>query len=91
MLKNISPYCGYSPNFPFFLLLSEHKQCNNTATTSNSENARSRMVANLRGSVGTRTKEDESSTERVWAAGCHHVTALSRLPRVLKHMNRLFL
>jgi len=91
LLKIISPYCGYLPTFPFFLLLSEHKHCDNAATNSNSENARSRMVANLRGSVGTRTKEDEPSTERVWAAGFHHVTARSRLPRVLKHKNCLFL
>ena len=49
------------------------------------------MVASLRGSVGTGTKEDESSTGRVWAAGFHHVTAHSRLARVLKIMNRLFL
>jgi len=61
------------------------------ATNSNSENARSRMVASLRGNVGTGTKEDESSTGRVWAAGFHHVTARSRLARVLKLMNRLFL
>jgi hypothetical protein len=32
------------------------------------------MVASLLGSVGTGTKEDESSTGRVWAAGFHHVT-----------------
>jgi hypothetical protein len=38
----------------------------------------------LRGSVGTGTKEDESSTGRVWAAGIHHVTARFRLARVLK-------
>jgi len=38
--------------------------CDNTATNSNSENARSRMVASLRGSVGTGTKEDESSIAR---------------------------
>jgi len=48
------------------------------------------MVARLRGSVGTGTK-DESSTGRVWAAGFHRVTAHSRLARVLKLMNRLFL
>jgi hypothetical protein len=36
-------------------------------------------------------KEDESSTGRIWAAGFHHVTARSRLARVLKLMNRLFL
>jgi hypothetical protein len=33
----------------------------------------------LWGSVGTGSKEDESSTERVWAAVFHHVTARSRL------------
>jgi len=41
--------------------------------------------------VGTGTKEDESSTGRVWAAGFHHVTARSRVARVFKLMNRLFL
>jgi hypothetical protein len=40
------------------------------------------MVASLRGSVGTGTKEDESSTGRVWAAEFHHVTARSGLGRV---------
>jgi hypothetical protein len=44
----------------------------------------------LRGSVSTGAKEDESSTGRVWAAGFHHITARSRLTRVLKLMNRLF-
>jgi hypothetical protein len=34
-------------------------------------------------------KEDESSTGRVWAAGFHHVTARSRLARVLKLTNVL--
>jgi len=48
------------------------------------------MVASLRGSVGTGTEEDESSTGRVWAAGFHHVTARSRLARVFKLQNRLF-
>jgi len=91
LLKNILAYCGYSPTSPFFLLLSEHKHCDIAATNLNSENARSKMVASLRGSVGTGTKEDESSTGRVWAAGFHHVTAHSRLARVLKIMNRLFL
>ena len=33
------------------------------------------MVASLRRSVGTWSKEDESSTGRVWAAGFRHVTA----------------
>jgi hypothetical protein len=46
-------------------LLSEHKHCDNAATNSNSENARSRMVASLRGSVGAGTKEDELSTGHV--------------------------
>ena len=41
--------------------------------------------------MGTGTKEDESSTGRVWAAGFHHVRARSRLARVLRLMNRLFL
>jgi hypothetical protein len=57
--KNILAYCGYSPTSPFFLLLSEHKRCDNAGTNSNSENARSRMMASSRGSVGTGTKEDE--------------------------------
>jgi len=49
------------------------------------------MVVSLRGSVGPGTKEDESSTGRVWAAVFHHVTARPRLVRVLKLMDRLFL
>jgi hypothetical protein len=40
------------------------------------------MVASLRGSLGTGTKEDESNTGRVWAAIFPHVTARSRLARV---------
>jgi len=70
--------------------LSEHKNCDNAATNSNSQNARSRMLARLPGSVGTGTTEDESSAGRVWAAGFHHFTARSAW-RVLKLMNRLFL
>jgi hypothetical protein len=61
------------------------------ATNSNSVNARSRMAASLQGSVGTGTKEDESSNGHVWVAGFHHVTAHSQLACVLKLMNRLFL
>jgi hypothetical protein len=72
-------------------LLSEHKHCDNAATNSNSENARSRIVVSSRGSVGTGTKEDESSTGPVWAAGFHHVAASSRLARVFKLMNRSIL
>jgi len=49
------------------------------------------MVVSLGGSVGMGTKEDESSTERVGAAGFHHVTARFRLASVLKLKNRLFL
>jgi hypothetical protein len=45
----------------------------------------------LQGSVSTGAKEDESSTGRVWAAVFHHVPARSRLARVLKLMNRLFI
>jgi hypothetical protein len=41
--------------------------------------------------VGTGVKEDESSTGYVLVAGFHHVTARSRLARVLKLMNPLFL
>jgi hypothetical protein len=37
-----------------------------------------------------RGKEDESSTGRIWAVGFRHITACSRLVRVLKLMNRLF-
>jgi len=32
-------------------------------------------VASLRGSVGKAVKQDESNTERVWAAGFHYVGA----------------
>jgi len=71
--------------------LSEHKHCDNAATNANSENARSRMMASLRGIVGTGTKVDESSTGSIWAAGFHHVTARSRLARVSKLMNRSFI
>ena len=91
LVKNILAFYGYSPTFPFFLLLSEHKHCDNVATNSNSKNARSRMAANLPGNVGTGAKEDESSYGRVWAARFHHVTDRSRLARVLKLTNRLFL
>ena len=49
------------------------------------------MVASLRGIVATGTKEDESSTGRVWAAGLHHVAARSRLARVWKLLNRFFI
>jgi hypothetical protein len=41
--------------------------------------------------VSKGANEDESSTGRVWAAGFHHVTAGSRLARVLKLINPLFL
>jgi hypothetical protein len=45
----------------------------------------------LWGSVGTGTKEDESSTRRIFGAGFRHGTARCRLARVLKLMNRLFI
>jgi hypothetical protein len=89
-VKKILAYRRYSPTSPFFLLPSE-KHCDNAATNSNSENARSRLVEGLRGSVGTDTKEDKLTTGRVWSAGFHHVTVRSRLERVLKLSNRLFL
>ena len=66
------------------MLFSANKIRNYAATNSNSENARSRMLASLRGGVGMVTKEDESSTGRVWAAGFHHFTARSRLARVFE-------
>jgi len=72
-------------------LLFEYKYCDNAANDLNSENARIRMVASLQGSVGTVTKEDESNTWHIWAAGFHHVTACSHLAHVLKLTNRLFL
>jgi hypothetical protein len=90
LLKNILAYCGYSLTSPFFLLLSEHKHCNNMATNLNSENTRSRMVASLRGNIGTGTKEDESSIGCDWATGFHHVMAHSLLARVLKLTNCYF-
>jgi hypothetical protein len=45
----------------------------------------------LLGSVSTGAKVDESSTGHIWAAGFYHVTARSRLARVPKLMNCLFL
>jgi hypothetical protein len=44
--------------------------------TSRTLEAECRQV--LRGNVCTGTKEDESTTGHVWAAGFHHVTARSR-------------
>jgi hypothetical protein len=44
----------------------------------------------LRGSVSTETKEDESSTGRIWTAGFHQVTFRSRLALVLKLINLCF-
>jgi hypothetical protein len=41
--------------------------------------------------MGTGTKEDESSTGCVWAAGFHHVMARSCLARILKLVDCLFL
>jgi nicotinamide mononucleotide (NMN) deamidase PncC len=70
--------------------LSEHKHCNNPATTV-IQTARSKMVVSLRGSMGTGKKKDDPSIGRVWAAGFHHDTARSRLARVFKLMNHLFL
>ena len=51
-VKKYLSQCGYSPTYPFFLFLSEPKHCDNVATNSNSENARSRMVANSAGKRG---------------------------------------
>jgi hypothetical protein len=72
-------YCWYSQTSPFFLLLAEHRHCDNVATNLSSNNAGSRMVTSLWGSVGTGTKQDKSSTGCIWAAGFHHVTPHSCL------------
>jgi hypothetical protein len=45
----------------------------------------------LRGNVGMGTKEDESSTGRIWADGFHHVTACFHMTCILKLMTHLFL
>jgi hypothetical protein len=45
----------------------------------------------MRGRMSSGAKEDESSTERFWAAVFHYVTAHPRLVHVLKFMNRVFL
>jgi len=76
-VKSILAYCEYSLTSSSFLFLSEHKHCDNVATNSSSEKARSRMLASLQGSVGVETKEDESNTGCVWAAGFHHVMVRS--------------
>ena len=49
------------------------------------------MVASLQGSMSMGTKEDESNTGRVLAAGFHLITARSHFKHVLKLMNPLFL
>jgi hypothetical protein len=41
--------------------------------------------------VGTGTKEDESGTGRIWAAGFQHAMGCSHLARVLKLVNQLVL
>jgi hypothetical protein len=61
------------------------------ATNANSEMLEAEWRQVLRGSVDMGTKEDESSTGHIWAAGFHHVTARSRLAQVLKLMNHLLL
>jgi hypothetical protein len=91
LLKSTLAYCGYSQSSTFFLMLSEHRHCDNAATNWNSGNARSRIVASLRGSVGTGTEEGELSTWRFWAAGFHSVTSRSLMARVFELMNSLIL
>jgi hypothetical protein len=56
--------------------------CDNAKINANSQNARSTMEESSAGNTGT--KEEESSTGRVWAAGFRYVTARSRLARVFK-------
>jgi hypothetical protein len=45
----------------------------------------------LRASVSTGTKEDDSSTWRVWVVGFDHVTAHSHFARTLNLMTHLFI
>jgi len=45
----------------------------------------------VQGSLGMGTKEDESSTGHVWAAGFCHVMARSHLVHILKLINHLFI
>jgi hypothetical protein len=45
----------------------------------------------LRGGLSTVTKKYESSTGRAWGAVFYHITARSRLGRLLNPMNLLFL
>ena len=75
LLKNILACFGYSATFPFFLFLFEHKHFDNATTNSNSENARSRMVASLQGNKCTGTKEDESSLG-CWISPCYGLLSL---------------
>jgi hypothetical protein len=68
LLKTILANFGSSPACPFLLLLSEHKHCDNVATNSNSENARSRLVASLRCKRGY---WDKGRRVKYWARlGC---------------------
>jgi hypothetical protein len=48
------------------------------------------MEASFAVSVSTGANEEELGTGGVWAAGFHLVTARSRLTRVLKVINHLF-
>ena len=48
-------------------------------------------MASLRGRVDKETNENESRSERNCAAEFHHINARSRLARVVKLMNCLFL
>jgi hypothetical protein len=61
------------------------------ATNANSENARSRMEASFVGKCVYGLKEDGSTTGHIRAAGFHHIMACSRLARVLKLMDCLFI
>jgi len=68
LLKDILAYCGYSPTSPFFLLLSEHKHCDNAATNTNSENAISRKVGKF---ARKRGYGDKGRWVKYWAPlGC---------------------
>ena len=75
---------------PFFFFFPKHKHCDNAATNSNSEKARSRMVASLRGSVATGTKE---MSQVMGEFGLLDFTMLRPVLawRAFLKMNRLFL
>ena len=89
LLKNIFAYCGYSPTSPFFLLLSEHKHCDNTATNST---ARTLEAGWWQVCGETLVWGQRKMSQVLGAFGLlDHITAHSRLVCILKFMNCYFL